>query len=472
MNSIGNGERHVAPYGIQREMLMFAQRDGEGQPLSHNYLNAFDIYRVTGPLDIARLTRAAERTVGVMDVLGGRFRSEHGVDRFVLEPGAQRLRISHLTVVGTDDLLSSGTWEAMRRIAHSSRDLRHDAPAHLVITALGPEEHLLMPVLDHSYADARTLGLFLRHLAHFYQRPEVSDEELEAVREETSFFAFAENLAERGAERAASRRYWSEALASAADKRLLPQFPGGRWKARGTRQFTAEASEIWPSELILALTDLAKTRRTRLHMVMLALVNLAVSAWGVGFVPINYMRNGRHEATSVGVAGIFAEHVVTVSPQQDSESAGLGDYLAAFAAENSATPQYHGLSLREIETAPSEENRLVLFNFLPPERRIKLGPGTTAAPDQEAFAALEEYDHSNRFGARVWMIANTDYRLKVVAHSDADVLPEPTALVASLHALAEAAIKEQNMPVADAKSLARAAWREAQRKFRTDGDVR
>ncbi|MEU6162851.1 condensation domain-containing protein [Streptomyces tanashiensis] len=466
------GGRHVAPYGIQREMLMYARRDGEGQPLSHPYLNAFDTYRVNGPLDTARLARAAERTAGVMDVLGGRFRSEHGVDRFVFEPRAQRLRISHLTAVGADDLLASGAWEAMRRIAHSSRDLRHDAPAHLVIVALGPEEHLLLPVLDHSYADARTLSLFLRHLAHFYHHPEVSDDDLEAVREDASFFAFAEHLAERDAERAASRRYWSDALAPAADKRLLPQFPGGRWKARGTRHFTAEASEKWPSELILALTDVAKTDRTGLHMVMLALVNLVVSAWGVGFVPINYMRNGRHEATSAGVAGVLAEHVVTVPPAQGSESAGLRGYVASFAAENTATPQYHGLSLREIETVSSEENRLVLFNFLPPERRIKLGPGTTVVPDQEAFVALEEYDHSNRFGARVWMIADTDYRLKVVAHSDADVLPEPAALVAAVRALAEATIREQDMPVADAKSLARAAWREAQTQVRTDGDVR
>ncbi|MGI8329142.1 condensation domain-containing protein [Actinomadura scrupuli] len=448
------------PYGLQRDMLMFATRDQRGDPRTQRYANVWEVLRVRGPLDVGRLLAAAEATAQDMDTLGGRFRHRDGADGFAFDPERRRISHAFLRLTGTDgDLAGSGAAETLRRAAHQLRDLQRDPPVHVLVAELGEQDHLLLLVMDHSVSDGRTLVLFLRRLARHYRRRS-------AERPFPGFWDFTRSIAEARPERTAAREFWSGALYRAADDRARPSFPGGRWKPKGTRDLTAVRLDEWPREESAGLDRLANAYRVRPHLLILSALSLVVSAWGDRFVPINYMRNGRGRREWTSVPGPLAEHAVTVPDPSEScdDDRGIADRLCSWAHENSSSPPHFGLSQRELETLSSEENRLVLFNFLPSiapmslDRGPEAGDGAVATPDPQVKDLIEAYDTTSRFGVRVQLLHDPRQRLQFAVHSDPEILPRPEALGRSVRRVLRWAVTEPALSPATAVKLVRQDW--------------
>ncbi|MGD3110850.1 condensation domain-containing protein [Streptomyces sp. YGL11-2] len=442
--------------------MMFAERDSSGAARTHRYANVAEVVRIRGPLDVGRLLRAAEHTAGDMDTLAGRFRHDGGADLFTLEQG--RRRISHAFVTLTDtpeDLAASGLGETLRRAANQPRDLQDDPPVHVLVAQISPQDHLLLLVMDHSVSDGRTLVLFLRQLSRYYgwlcaAEGEESDRRPKPL---PSFWDFTDGVAEARREREESREFWSRALYRAADVRGRPEFPGGRWKRKGTRDLTAVHLERWPESETGAIDQISAAHHVSPHMFILAAYSLVASSWSDGFVAVNYMRNGREDRRSVRVPGPLAEHAVTVPLESQQEARGLGiaGYLAAWAAHNAASPPYYGLTQRELETLESEENRLLLFNFLPAVPALRFGEAV-GAHDPQIAALLEPYDTTSKFGVRMQLIHDPHQELQVGVYSDPEILPAPEVLGRAVRQVVRCAVEHPETPVATAIEMVRQSW--------------
>jgi len=356
------------PYGLQRDMMQFAERDPDGTPRAHRYGSVAELVRISGPLDLDLLAAAIERAAADMDTLGGRFVHRDGRDLFVFDPG--RRRVSHALVTALGQVpdpakpAGSGVAETLRLAANQGRHLQEDPPMHVLAARLGDEDHLLLLTMDHSVSDGRTLVLVLRQISRHYEHLRRGDQGT-APAPLPGFWDFAHRVIPARRERFRSQEYWSKALLRAADRRGRPHFPGEVHAAR------------WPAGETARVNQAAAAYGVPAHLFILAAYSLATAAWSDGFVAVNYMRNGRQDRTAVNVVGPLSEHAVTVQLEGrgSARTRGLADHLGAWAARNHASPPYYGLTQRELETLESEENRLLIYNFLPAIPPLRFGAG-------------------------------------------------------------------------------------------------
>ncbi|NUK71176.1 hypothetical protein HRW23_27750 [Streptomyces lunaelactis] len=446
--------RGVEPYGLQREMLLRAEYGADGHPTTHRYPPVHELLLLRGRLDTDRLVRAVKQVTESVDVLRGRLRSQRGAVRWVPDFGRPPARLEEIEPGPARQVIRA----SLREAAEASFHLQEDPAARFRLARTGPDEHLLLIVLDHACADGRTLILIVRRLLHQYAVLAGQRTSLPAPLPE--FHAFAGQFDEASVERAAARAHWENALGRAADGRRRPHFPGAVDRGTGPYRTDAAAQSALGEEDVRTLNRLSSAVGADRHRLLLAVTQLVISAWSDEadplFVPFNYFRNGRHRRDWLNVPGPLAEHAVTVPPHRQTDE--LGDWLEGFVRANDAAPPFHGLSLRELETPATEGNRTAVFNFLPPLGRLTAAGLRILPCPPELAAGMEPDDQSARFPLRVRLVQDMDGPLIIRVEHDPRVLPDGTPFLAAVVGLVRAAASRTGLPLTEAYRRIRQHW--------------
>lgn len=442
----------TAVYGVQRDMMSRAEHDEAGEPRKHRYLNIFEVLRLSGPLSVGSLERALALAAADVDLFRSRFRRTDSGYEVFHAPELMWLSFAELRFNGPiDEFADSDACDAVRRVAYTSRDLKCEPLIVARLVRFSAADHLLVIVMDHAIADGRTLMVYIRAVAQRYASIVGGTSARKSPF--SSFLEFAASFGHRTAERELSRRYWSAALAEAADPGSRPFFPDGRWKTPEHRELSNRVEAPLPPEALpsgggrLAVTD---------PQLVFAAAQLAVCTWSETFAPINYMRHGRSQREWLNVPGPLTDHSVTVAPQ--AAPTGLADWIEGFTAANTSGPPCFGLSFRELETPASDENRAVLFNYLPSASPTRFGPARGQAADPPLTAAVREYDHSSRFALRFHLWQYPGRPLTLAVDFDPEFVPNGGALLDSALTIVEAAATAPEMPLRTLHQSIRERW--------------
>lgn len=447
-----SGVRSTAgAYGIQREMLSMARHDEAGQPRAHRYLNIFEMIRIRGPLSLPLLEKAAWLVSADIDIFRSRFRATPSGHELFLAPSRRWLSFEVMTSGEAPDRFPGSTaGEALRSLAHTSRDLQCEPLAQIRVVRRADDDHLMLIVLDHSVADGRTLMVFIREIARCYSGLLRGEDFRTSF---SGFLEFAGRFGEETPERAAGRAYWMKALARAADPLSQPRFPGGRWKPRRDRRLSHRVENPLHGAEWSALARAAERLTISVPQLVFAASALAVCAWSAVFAPINYFRHGRSDRDSINVPGPLADHCVTVEPPDTDGS--LGGWLREFVRVNEGGPALHGLSFRELETPDTDDNRLVLFNYLPSVGVSRFGEATGRWAGSAFIKALREYDYSSRFAVRFHLWRYPGEPMVLAVDHDPEVLPRGQDLIAQTLHVIHAADESPATPIESIKHALR-----------------
>ncbi|AEV84014.1 non-ribosomal peptide synthetase [Actinoplanes sp. SE50] len=139
----------------QRRLWFLHRLQGPGATYNMPYA-----LRLTGPLDVAALRAALTDVVGRHESLRTVFAAPDGVPHQVILP-ADRATPEISRPAG-----DPGQW--LSRAAHLPFDLSRDLPIRVHLGVLGPDEHLLLMVLNHVAADGWSLAPLMRDLSTAY----------------------------------------------------------------------------------------------------------------------------------------------------------------------------------------------------------------------------------------------------------------------------------------------------------------
>jgi Condensation domain len=258
--------------------------------------------RVTGPLDMAALTAAAQCVVDRHEPL--RMRIEHGDDgprqRF-LPPGAITVRWSRVPLQGATPL------HRLEECLRADLDPLTDGVVRLQIMDGEEGSTYLLAMLDHLACDAWSTHIFLRELWAVYQRlvhGEGSALPPLALSYSGHILAQQQRANRDGAERI--RRYWEEKAQHFASAATGPSVMGPA-AAGGGR---ADLASVISAETVANAAAFATACGVSVNTVPLVCVVLALHAMtGSDSVGLSFIYSGRDRRTTRSTIGVFHRHV-------------------------------------------------------------------------------------------------------------------------------------------------------------------
>ncbi|QCD57268.1 condensation domain-containing protein [Streptomyces hawaiiensis] len=437
-------ERATLPaYGMPVRSLANGETDADGYLRGNPADMAWNLLRVSGQLDTARLAEAVERVTLATDVLHLRLRTtDAGPCLERQEPVPLKLEVVDVPAVASDGRLSPEAAAFLAPVFFDKPDLRSDPVGRVcLLRATDPAdegEQLLAFSFDHSVIDGWALGLLIRAVAGSYRSGDYS------VRGR-GFEAFLRDLpAHRVREESLAR--WRGLLEPHPLPGPAMRLPGG--EPRWPEPFVADGTfdGALPARLATDVATVATRTGLSRAEVLFAVTALAASLWADGPQPLLSLRHGHTKPEDVLIIGPLVEPCVLLPP--GPAPLGVGEWITAHCHTNQQLPPTYGMSIREV--APLAP-RNVGVNVLPPARPIALGPSAKATTATRDFLApLWAGERSaGPSTAAVWINYYMD-RPGVVEATltyDTRVLPEPEPLLDAVLAVAAAAAEEPDLPV-------------------------
>nr|WP_281390542.1 amino acid adenylation domain-containing protein [Sphaerisporangium rubeum] len=285
------------PCTPQQEGLWFLERMG----MSSIYNLSFAL-ALRGPLDIPALERALHTLMVRHEGLRTRFVEERGVPRQVIEPppSAVTLTVEH---VGAEDVESWVNEHMTRRF-----DLAAGSLFRAGLARLGPDEHILVPVMHHIVSDGWSLRMLADELSVAYAAESRGEE---AGLPEVYLQPGDHAVWQRGRldEAEMDRRvgHWREAL----DGLPTLEFPADRPRpARPTGAGAATTREV-PAATAEAMRAYARAHRVSfLAVAQAGLLTVLHRYTGQDDLVIGSIVSGRTRPEMERIIGFFANTVV------------------------------------------------------------------------------------------------------------------------------------------------------------------
>ncbi|MGZ9931893.1 condensation domain-containing protein [Streptomyces sp. NC-S4] len=437
-------------YGMPVRGLANGETDSDGYLRRNPAEMAWNLFRVRGPLDAARLAAAVERVTLATDVLHLRLRATQEGPRLERQrPAPLELETVELPAVVTDGRLSPEATAFLAPVFFGKPDLRRDPVGRVcLLRAAGDDtgqEQLLAFSFDHSVIDGWALGLLTRAVAGAYRSGEYS------VRGR-GFAAYLDDLPEEHV-RLQSLARWTDLLRPHPLPGPALRLPGG---GAAPEQFMGDGTfdGALPDRLAADLTGAANRTGLSRAEVLFAATALAAGLWADGAQALLSLRHGHAKPEDVLVIGPLVEPCVLVPPSPEPRT--VGDWITAHCRANEALPPTYGRSIREV--APLAP-RNVGVNVLPPARPLVLGPGTKATTAARDFLAplWEGERPAGPATAAVWINYYMDRpgTVEATITYDTRVLPDPEPLIDAVMAVAAAAAHEPELAVSELRTRIR-----------------
>ncbi|MEO6794018.1 MAG: amino acid adenylation domain-containing protein [Mycobacterium sp.] len=242
----------------QRRMWFVQALDPEG-----TVANISVSYRLTGPLDAARLRAALTAVAARHPVLRTSYTvDDAGEPQPVLDPtGAVRPAFAEHDLSDLADQARALRLEvlAQREFATPFR-LESDAPLRLTLIRIRPEEHILLLVAHHIAWDDASWAVFFADLTQAYE----AEADPDAFAERPSAHVVSSPVS---TEHGADLNYWRTLLADPPDPLELPG-PRGSTVPHTLR--AGLCTRALPAELMDGITDLARSNGATPYMVVAA----------------------------------------------------------------------------------------------------------------------------------------------------------------------------------------------------------
>ncbi|MDI5913371.1 amino acid adenylation domain-containing protein [Streptomyces sp. 12257] len=296
-------DRIPVSYAQQRLRFLSLLEDGS------TAYNAPGALRLTGPLDREALRRALADVVGRHESLRTVFtEDEDGFTQVILEPSEA---VVGLDVVAVDeDRLGD-------RLVDSARypfDLAVEPPVRATLFEVGEDEHVLLLLLHHIAGDGWSMRPLARDLAAAYAaRVAGSAPEWAPLPVQYADYSLWQREAlgsEDDPDSEISRQlaYWTETLAGLPDQLELPY---DRPRGEVVTQRGGQVCLRLPAELHEALTEVARTTRSSMFMVLQAGLAALLTRLGAGTdIPVGSPIAGRTDAAVEELVGFFANTLV------------------------------------------------------------------------------------------------------------------------------------------------------------------
>jgi amino acid adenylation domain-containing protein len=344
----------------QQSRLWLAQQGGTALVAQASYLLA-------GPLDAETLRQALYRAIERHEVLRTTFHRQPGM-RLPLQV-IDETAAAHWT---TADLSSSADPEQAARLAELARtetrqpiDFARAPLVRALLATLAPEQHVLLLTLPALCADALSLEILGRELAHF-----CGGSGIELVEEPLQYADFSEwqnqLLEADDTEARASKSYWSRPELAAPPTLTLPL----QVKVDPEAAFVPESLTVGiPETLAERVEALAQTRGATLAAFLLACWQALLKRLsGVQEVAVGVVGHARKQEELQGAVGLFSEALpVVVRPENTS----LEDLVAR--AQSGLTDIW---KWQEYYTAPEGVRFDAIFELLPRPEKLQAGQAT------------------------------------------------------------------------------------------------
>ncbi|GGW53231.1 hypothetical protein GCM10010503_33000 [Streptomyces lucensis JCM 4490] len=438
-------------YGMPVRALANGEVDDAGHLRRNPSELPWNLFRVSGPLDVERLAAAVEQVTLATDVLHLRLRAtEDGPRLERREPAPLKLETVDVPRTVTDGRLSAEAAAVLAPVVFDKPDLLHEPAGRAVLLRATQEEKKQDPLLafsfDHSVLDGWALGLITRAVAGAYRAGGHTPRG-------RGFTGFLADLPEE-AVRARSLARWQDLLAPYPLPGPPLDLPGST--PTETFQDDGHYDGPLPGRLATGLTEAAARTGLSRAAVLLAATSLAAGLWSDGPQPLLSLRHGHARPEDVLVIGPLVEPCVLLPP--NPEPATVGDWITAHARVNEALPPTYGRSIREV--APLAP-RTVGVNILPPARPLVLGPKTRATTATRDFLA-PLWRGERTVGpatAAIWLNYFMDRPDSVEATLayDTRAVPDPWPLLDAVTAVVEAAAHKPDLTTAALRTRVRAS---------------
>lgn len=435
-------------YGTPVRGLASGEVDPDGYLRTYPAEPAWNLLRVSGTLDAARLASAVERVTLATDVLHHRLRSTDRGPRLVpREPAPLELEVRDDETPVVDGKLAEKTAAYLAPLLFDKVDLRDGPPGRACLVRGGDgDEQLLALSFDHSMIDGWALGLLTRAIAASYQSGQYTPRG-------RGYVDFLHALPSEE-ERQRSLSAWAGLLDGYPVPGPPLQLPGGRAKQPENFQINGYLDVALPPELPADLTE--AVRRTGLTRAQLlsAATALATRLWSSGPQPVLSLRHGHTRPEDVLVIGPLVEPYVMLPPSPEPES--VAGWLAMHSQANEAPPATYGLSIRDV--APLAP-RNVALNIVPPARPLAFGEGVRATSASRDFLA-PLWDRERPVipsTAAMWINYYMDQpnSVEVSLTYDTEVMPEPRLLLDTMMAVVAASAYEPALTIQALRSQVR-----------------
>jgi len=432
-------------YGMPVRSLAGGDVDSDGYLRENPAEPAWNLLRVTGPLDAARLAAAVERVTLATDVLHLRLRATDRGPRLVRqEPAPLTLETLDAESPVVDGRLAKDVAATLGPLLFDKADLRREPAGRVCLVRGGAgEEQLLALTFDHSVIDGWALGLLTRAVAASYGSGAY-------VPRGRSFADFVRALPD-DEERELSLSAWRGLLDGYPVPGPPLRLPGGRLKWPEPFRINGYFDRSLPSELAADLTAAAARSGSTRAQVLSAATALAAEMWSEGPQAVVSLRHGHARPEDILVVGPLVEPYVMLPPSPEPSS--VGDWLIAHSMVNDSPPPTYGRSIRDV--APLAP-RYVALNIIPPARPLAFGPETRATSASRDFLAPLWAGERPVVPstAAMWINYYMDQpgSVEVSLTYDTDVLPEPQRLMDTVMAVVAAGAHEPELDVRSLRS--------------------
>jgi polyketide biosynthesis enoyl-CoA hydratase PksI len=456
----GTGPRMLPVVGTHRAFAARGYRDAEGRLIRHAWGNVYELFALQGEVDPPRLRWATSRAIAAQAAFGGRLVVQDGEDWFAMTNEALvEFDVERLS----DGPPGQHAWHSERFVQGLARrfDLQSGSLTRVCLAEESSGRWLMLVVQDHSISDGWSLKLLSQEIASWYLRGKAerpADQPASPAVSETYFDWYAAEARTSAAEVQAAQLLWGRVIEQAADRGGRVKIPGGQWVPKGERiqdrrfqyQFTGEEED--------RLKGRARHLGGGLGDLLLAGAQFSMMALAPHVPPIAYYYGGRRTRSTLRVMGLCAEELLTL-PVEPAEGERLDDWVRHFMEVNGSHPSMGGLNLLDFETALSEENHVMCFNYIPISRHLHieddlvLGVGSWG----EYEAIREDPSGFTRYGiyAEVWNYPGR--RIVLAIDYDHRMCPWP-ARAARAMLYASLAPEGGDLLVSDALALVRSTW--------------
>ncbi|MEU8666744.1 amino acid adenylation domain-containing protein [Streptomyces anulatus] len=271
---------------------------------SRSEYNATVPVRLRGPLDVAALASALRTIVGRHEILRTCYGEEDGTPyQIVNAPGGPDLRVVDAT--GRDE---ESVTELVAGLGNEPFDLEQGPVLRATLVRAGPEDHVLVLVVQHIAFDGASLTILVEELVACYAAAaEGTAPVLREVPVQYGDFAAWQRGASAEKLMAGQLGYWRGRLAGTS----VPVFPADRPRPPSPSGAGAAHSRYLPARLADDLAALAKDRRVSPLSVYLAGFNALLAAYtGQDDLCVGSVFSGRTRRETDRLIGYFANTLV------------------------------------------------------------------------------------------------------------------------------------------------------------------
>lgn len=375
------------PYGLQRELLGRAERDGDGRPRFHDFPKAWAGFDIAGPLDEGVLDRAVREAVAATDVFGRLLPGSGSGDSDKGAVEAPR----HVRVAADDpDSARTGFRRAVTPLVFDRSDLSSGArPFSLIVHA--PDRTLLAMGADHAFLDGYSVSVLLRAAARNYHRRLRGDG---PVAVPAALPLLASQFRDPG-ERADLKEHFGACPrpASGLGRPGSPELPPEQWHAHDTDLFAVPLADSQ------ALRSWCSHRSIPVSSAWRSIVQFTASVWSAELpVPVLYARWGRTQTDSLRAVGPFYES--TIARSEPAFTGGFDGWVERASDPAVEAPPLLGSWLTDfVGQRGLDLYRLVSFNYYPLPRAVRLGGAMATPAGRDLLAGLRP-EHTQRLEKR------------------------------------------------------------------------